>query len=97
MYGASLDKEILSRPNRVLAEPYVLCDDNVETASSYMPTEGGIYTLEVFDALLTTQCAEPIEVHSNRKLTTNRTRSGNYRGVSKYTYYLSHSYRARGL
>ena len=34
----------------------------VETASSYMPTEGGIYTLEVFDALLTTQCAAPIEV-----------------------------------
>ncbi|MDG1284635.1 MAG: T9SS type B sorting domain-containing protein [Flavobacteriaceae bacterium] len=34
----------------------------VETASSYVPTEGGIYTLEVSDALLATQCAAPIEV-----------------------------------
>ncbi len=34
----------------------------VETASSYLPTEGGIYTLEVSDALLATQCAAPIEV-----------------------------------
>ena len=34
----------------------------VETASSYIPTEGGTYTLEVSDALLATQCAAPIEV-----------------------------------
>ena len=34
----------------------------VETASSYVPTQGGVYTLEVFDALLATQCAAPIEV-----------------------------------
>ena len=34
----------------------------VETASSYVPTEGGTYTLEVSDALLATQCAAPIEV-----------------------------------
>ncbi len=34
----------------------------VETASSYVPTEGGIYTLEVSNALLATQCAAPIEV-----------------------------------
>lgn len=34
----------------------------VETASSYVPTEGGIYTLEVSNALLSTQCAAPIEV-----------------------------------
>ena len=34
----------------------------VETASSYVPTQGGIYTLEVFDALLATQCAAPIEI-----------------------------------
>ncbi|MDG1310043.1 MAG: T9SS type B sorting domain-containing protein [Flavobacteriaceae bacterium] len=34
----------------------------VETTSSYIPTEAGVYTLEVFDALLATQCAAPIEV-----------------------------------
>ena len=34
----------------------------VETASSYVPTVSGIYTLEVFDALSATQCAAPIEV-----------------------------------
>ena len=34
----------------------------VETTSSYVPTEAGVYTLEVFDALLATQCAAPIEV-----------------------------------
>lgn len=34
----------------------------VETASSYVPTEAGVYTLEVFDAILTSQCAAPIEV-----------------------------------
>ena len=34
----------------------------VETASSYIPTEGGTYTLEVSDALLATQCTAPIEV-----------------------------------
>ena len=34
----------------------------VETASSYIPTQGGVYTLEVFDALQATQCAAPIEV-----------------------------------
>ena len=34
----------------------------VETASSYVPIQGGIYTLEVIDAVLATQCAAPIEV-----------------------------------
>lgn len=34
----------------------------VETASSYVPTQGGIYTLEVINAVLATQCAAPIEV-----------------------------------
>ena len=34
----------------------------VETASSYVPTQGGIYTLEVIDAVFATQCAAPIEV-----------------------------------
>jgi len=34
----------------------------VETASSYVPTKGGVYTLEVSDAVLATRCTAPIEV-----------------------------------
>ena len=34
----------------------------VGTGSSYAPLQGGNYTLEVFDATLSTQCAAPVEV-----------------------------------
>ena len=34
----------------------------VGTGSSYAPSQGGNYTLEVFDATLFTQCAAPVEV-----------------------------------
>ena len=33
----------------------------VETTSSYIPSEAGVYTLEVSDAIFATQCAAPIE------------------------------------
>jgi gliding motility-associated-like protein len=34
----------------------------VGTGSSYAPSQGGTYSLEVFDATLQTQCAAPVEV-----------------------------------
>ena len=34
----------------------------VETGSSYVPTEAGVYTLEVLDVILASQCAAPIKV-----------------------------------
>ncbi|MDG1314154.1 MAG: T9SS type B sorting domain-containing protein, partial [Flavobacteriaceae bacterium] len=36
----------------------------VGTGSSYAPSQGGTYSLEVFDATLQTQCAAPVEVFS---------------------------------
>ena len=34
----------------------------VETASRFSPTQGGVYTLEVFDATQPTKCAAPIKI-----------------------------------